>query len=257
MYLYGDVPYVETIEGQFRIDFTRTPKAEVLGHIIDDLKFAAENLPENPDNVEAGKLTKWPALHLLSEIYLLAGEYAKAEEAAQQVINSGYFQLMTTRFGAQKDLPGDPFSDMFIEYNQNRTSGNKESIWVMQLEYNTTGGGGKYEDWTKRAWVPKYWNETGFTLCDSLGGRGLHRSFRSNGGSTMKAFIRQMIFVIQNIISKDIGIITTRKHRNCWVRKRLLRKVHGQNVPFIRLSRSSSMERPMTVRVMKVTTKTV
>lgn len=32
---------------------------------------------------------------------------------------------------------------------------------------------GTSEDWTKRAWVPKYWNETGFVLCDSLGGRGL------------------------------------------------------------------------------------
>ncbi|WP_195438682.1 RagB/SusD family nutrient uptake outer membrane protein [Parabacteroides goldsteinii] len=173
-YLYGDVPYVDKIEGQFRTDFTRTPKAEVLGHMIDDLKFASENLPENPDNIsDVGKLTKWAAIHLLSEVYLMAGEYAKAEEAALQVINSGYFHLMNERFGAQKDQPGDVFSDMFLEYNQNRTSGNMESIWVMQLEYDTNGGGGKYEDWTKRAWVPKYWNETGFTLCDSLGGRGL------------------------------------------------------------------------------------
>ena len=80
---------------------------------------------------------------------------------------------MTSRFGAEKDKAGDPFSDMFKEYNQNRTSGNMESIWVMQLEYNTTGGGGEYEDWTKRAWVPKYYNEDGFVLADSLGGRGL------------------------------------------------------------------------------------
>ena len=80
---------------------------------------------------------------------------------------------MTSRFGAEKDKAGDPFSDMFKEYNQNRTSGNMESIWVMQLEYNTTGGGGANEDWTKRAWVPKYYNEDGFVLADSLGGRGL------------------------------------------------------------------------------------
>ena len=49
---------------------------------------------------------------------------------------------MSDRFGEVVDEPGDPFSDMFKEYNQNRTSGNMESIWVMQLEYNTTGGGG-------------------------------------------------------------------------------------------------------------------
>lgn len=173
VYLYGDVPYVDKIEKDFRIDFTRTPKAEVLGKMIEDLKFAIEYLPTDPDNVEVGKLTKWAAEHLLSEVYLMSGKYAEAETMAKDVINSGYFHLMNTRFGSQKDQPGDPFSDMFKEYNQNRTSGNMETIWVMQLEYNTTGGGGEYEDWTKRAWVSKYHTEDGFMLADSLGGRGL------------------------------------------------------------------------------------
>lgn len=174
VYLYGDVPYIDKIESDFRIDFTRTPKAEVLNHMIEDLTFAADNLPDNPDNVsEVGKLTKWAAIQLLSEVYLMAGQYDKAEAAAKQVIDCGYFHLMTERFGVNKSAPGDVFSDMFLEYNQNRTAGNMETIWVMQLEYNTPGGGGDSEDWTKRAWVPKYWNETGFVLCDSLGGRGL------------------------------------------------------------------------------------
>lgn len=173
VYLYGDVPYVDKIESAFRVDFTRTPKAEVLQHMIDDLTFAAEYLPENPDQVEAGKLTKWAAKHLLSEVCLLAGKYQEAANAAKDVINCSYFELTANRFGEVKDEPGDPFSDMFKEYNQNRPSGNKESIWVMQLEYNTTGGGGSNDDWTKRAWVPKYWNEDGFVLADTLGGRGL------------------------------------------------------------------------------------
>lgn len=173
VYLYGDVPYVDKIENEFRVDFTRTPKADVLGHMIDDLKFAAENLPENPDQVETGKLTKWAAKQLLSEVYLMAGKYAEAEAEAKAVIDCGYFHLMTDRFGSVKDKSGDVFSDMFKENNQNRTSGNMETIWVMQFEYNTIGGGGEYADWTKRAWVPKYWQEDGFALADSLGGRGL------------------------------------------------------------------------------------
>lgn len=174
VYLYGDVPYVDKIESNFRIDFTRTPKAEVLNHMIEDLQFAAEKLPENPDKVsEVGKLTKWAAIQLLSEVYLMIGQYDKAEATAKQVIDSGYFRLMTDRFGVAKAEAGDVFSDMFLENNQNRTSGNMESIWVMQLEYNTPGGGADNEDWTKRAWVPKYWNEKGFTYADSLGGRGL------------------------------------------------------------------------------------
>lgn len=173
VYLYGDVPYVDKVERDFRIDFTRTPKAEVLGHMIEDLKFAAENLPEDPDAVQPGRLTKWAALHLLSEVYLMAGMNAEAEDAAEQVINSQKFELMKERFGTHLKEAGDVFSDLFRENNQNRSSGNKESIWVMQLEYNVTGGGDTYEDWTKRAWVPKYWDIPGFVIADSLGGRGL------------------------------------------------------------------------------------
>ena len=173
VYLYGDVPYVDKVEKDFRTDYTRTPKAEVLGHMIDDLKFAVENLPFDPDKVDPGRLTKWAAEHLLSEVYLMAGMPQQAEAAAQDVINSGYFHLMTDRFGKATDSAGDAFSDLFKENNQNRTSGNMESIWVIQLEYNTLGGGGAYADWTKRAWVPKYWQLDGFTIADSLGGRGL------------------------------------------------------------------------------------
>lgn len=173
VYLYGDVPYVDKVERDFRVDFTRTPKAEVLKYMIEDLKFAAANLPDDPDAVQPGRLTKWAALHLLSEVYLMAGMNTEAEAAAQEVIDSRKFELMKDRFGTHTKEPGDPFSDLFKENNQNRTSGNKESIWVIQLEYNTLGGGGESKDWTKRAWVPKYWDIPGFVIADSLGGRGL------------------------------------------------------------------------------------
>lgn len=182
VYLYGDVPWVDKIEKDFRVDFTRTPKAEVLANMMDDLRFAATYLPEDPDEIEPGKLTKWAAKHYLAEVCLMAGEYAEAKKCAEEVIAAPYYELMKTRFGVDKNnAGGDCFHDLFLENNQNRTSGNKESIWVMQLEYNTTGGGGSSLDWTRRAWNPRYWDGTGmnpseFTpllLCDSLGGRGL------------------------------------------------------------------------------------
>lgn len=173
VYLYGDVPYVDKIEPKFRIDFTRTPKAEVLDKMIEDLKFASANLPENPDDVVPGRLTKWAVEQLLCETYLMAGKYAEAETAAKGIINSGHFSLMQERFGVATNTPGDVFSDLFVEHNARRTNGNKESIWIMPMEYNTIGGGGSNEDWTRRAWVPKYYNIDGFVLADTLGGRGL------------------------------------------------------------------------------------
>ncbi|NDW10730.1 RagB/SusD family nutrient uptake outer membrane protein [Dysgonomonas sp. 520] len=173
VYLYGDVPYVERIMYDFRFDFTRTPKAEVLEHIIDDLKFAIEYLPENPDEVKDGKLTKWAAYHLLSEMYLFQKNYEEAEKAALKVIDSKHYGLMKTRYGVNKNKPGDVFSDLFIENNQNRKSGNRESIWVLQLEFNAIGGGTNSTDWTRRAWIPNYSGLKGFVLADTLGGRGI------------------------------------------------------------------------------------
>jgi hypothetical protein len=174
VYLYGDVPYVETILYDFKLNFTRTPKAEVLGHIIDDLTFASQHLPANPDQVKDGKLTKWAAYHLLSEMHLLNKTYVPAEQAALAVINSGYYGLMKTRFGVNKDKAGDVFSDLFLENNQNRLkNANRESIWVLQFEFNTVGGGTNSDDWSRRAWSPNYSTMTGFVLADTLGGRGL------------------------------------------------------------------------------------
>ncbi|WP_295730501.1 RagB/SusD family nutrient uptake outer membrane protein [uncultured Muribaculum sp.] len=173
-YLYGDVPWVETIQQPFVLNFTRTPKAEVLANMVKDLEFAAANLPENPDGVKPGKLTKWAALHLLAEVYICQGEYEKARKAAQDVIDSGYFSLMKERFGAEKSKAGDYFHDLFVENNQNRPSGNRESIWVMQFEYKTTGGGTPSDDWTRREWLPQY-HQLGsfFKICSEYGGRGL------------------------------------------------------------------------------------
>ncbi|MDU1904201.1 MAG: RagB/SusD family nutrient uptake outer membrane protein [Dysgonomonas sp.] len=173
VYLYGDVPWVTVIEENYRTDFERTPKAEVLKNMIDDLEFAAKYLPENPASVKDGQLTKWAALHLLSEICNFAGDYKRAETAALEVINSGYYQLMKNRYGAEVDKPGDVFSDMFKNKNHNRGGGNMESIWVQQAEYNTTGGGDRYTDWTRRAWVPAYYNNKGFIISAAYGGRGL------------------------------------------------------------------------------------
>ena len=152
VYLYGDVPWVETIQKPFLLSFSRDPKIEVQGNIIKDLEFAKTYLPDNPDNVKEGKLTTWAARHLLSEMYLLRGaegDYKLAEENAQDVIDCPYYSLMKSRFGNAKNDPGDYFSDMFVENNQNRSAGNTEGIWVMQFQYNTVGGGTNSDDWTR------------------------------------------------------------------------------------------------------------
>jgi hypothetical protein len=173
VYLYGDVPLVLHIQAQYRTDFERTAKSEVIDQMVNDLEFAAKYLPEDPSKVQDGQLTKWAALHLLSDVSLLAGNNERAKTAALEVINSGHYQLMKNRFGVQKDRTGDVFSDLFKDKNFNRGGGNLESIWVIQAEYQTNGGGDRYTDWTRRAFVPGYYNVNGFMISVDYGGRGL------------------------------------------------------------------------------------
>lgn len=141
---YGGVPLVlEEITVPKR-DFVRATQAEVYAQCIEDLEFAAANLPDVTELVglnREGGLTKAAANHLLTELYIIVGEYDKAVASASAVINNSNYALMTGRFGSRMDEPGDVYWDLFRRENQNRSSGNTESIWVAQFEYLVDGGG--------------------------------------------------------------------------------------------------------------------
>jgi hypothetical protein len=77
---------------------------------------------------------------------------------------------------------------MFIYGNQRRSQGNREAIWVHEIENpNTVIGGlgptssslfpGYIFGGTqhRRVWVPRYYNQSGMLIADSLGGRGIAR----------------------------------------------------------------------------------
>jgi hypothetical protein len=169
---FGDVPLVTEMGKPFKLDYTRQPKSEVINFMIADLKFAAENLPET--TTTEGKLVKAAAQHMLAEIYLFAGKPDLAEQQAKLVTQSPLYKLMTSRFGNYTSEPGDVFSDLFKENNTNRSSGNLETIWAVQFQYDVTGGD-EGRDFSRRNWVCYYSKISGLLLCDSLGGRGVGR----------------------------------------------------------------------------------
>ncbi|MCC9138962.1 RagB/SusD family nutrient uptake outer membrane protein [Pontibacter silvestris] len=80
------------------------------------------------------------------------------------------------KFGVSQNSPGDVYSDLFAEGNQNRSSGNLESIYVWQFESLTPGGAGTHNGNNSiRAWVPFLPNlkdpdgQSGMIVSDSLG----------------------------------------------------------------------------------------
>lgn len=135
--LYGGVPLVTKIETSPKTDYQRTSREEILEFAKQDLEFATTWLPEKP--AVPGRITKAAANHLLAEVYISQGNNDKAIEAASKVIDDGIHALMKTRFGSKLALPGDVFSDLFRDKNQN-TAVNTETIWALQFEYNTPGG---------------------------------------------------------------------------------------------------------------------
>jgi hypothetical protein len=77
---------------------------------------------------------------------------------------------------------------MFIMGNQRRSQGNREGIWVIEIENPRTifGGAGPTSSSIfpvysfgiteyRRIWGSRYYQQAGMLLCDSLGGRGISR----------------------------------------------------------------------------------
>jgi hypothetical protein len=172
-YLFGGVPIIEKPVTKPRLDYTRNTRAEVYAFCVKDFEFAAANLPKITS--EPGRLVKAAADHHLAEMYIALGDeskdaslYTKAVEAATRVISGtdGDYRLMTQRFGWRKDVPGkNVFWDMFqmrstsSQSNYNYQSGNKEAIWVMQVDKYLAGGLNSTMPRTdqERAFWPSFW----------------------------------------------------------------------------------------------------
>ena len=188
--LYGGVPIIDKPITSPKTDFIRATQDDVINFIITDLEFASTNLRDIDyiSNVikREGRVCKSAAQHLLAEVYLRANKPDLAEIQCNTVINSGFFQLTTSRYGVNSKKPGDPFSDMFITGNQRRRQGNKEAIWVIEQEYNVLGGSAFQpgnttpSDQHRRVWVARYVDISGVDISDSLGGRGIARMRLSN-----------------------------------------------------------------------------
>lgn len=84
-----------------------------------------------------GEVNIQAAQHLLAEVYISLGDYSKAIAAATAVITHPSMGLMKTRFGSRKDETGDPYWDLFQLNNQNRSSGNTETIWAYSMNIRT------------------------------------------------------------------------------------------------------------------------
>ena len=180
--LFGKVPIVTQPLTKPKTNFTRASLDSVNALIVADLTFASTYLP-TIDNVKSnskgkmyGRANRAMAQQLLAEVYLRMNKNDLAEAQCKAIINSGKFNLITARYGVRSSQAGDPFSDMFIYGNERYGQGNKEAIWVMELENTSTVVGGySGAPQQRRNWGAAYYQIANMTICDSLGGRGIGR----------------------------------------------------------------------------------
>lgn len=196
--LFGKVPLITVPVSGPKTDFVRADLADLDQLIVDDLIFAKTNLPtvNNVSSNVKGKMYSRAhsamASQVLAEAYLRMGKNDLAEAACDAIINSGDFSLVSQRYGIKANQPGDPFADMFIYGNQRRSQGNKEAIWVLEIENPSSVVGGTGSSLPagttdeigfpqhRRVWGSRYHQQKGMLLCDSLGGRGISRIALTN-----------------------------------------------------------------------------
>jgi len=153
--MYGGVPITLEETKEPKRDYVRATRDETYLQAAEDLKFAAENLP-NINEVDDSRISNLAAYNVLSEVYISLEQWINAINAATVVINYPGMALMTERFGTQVDpegnrfpapfndtvYGGDVYWDLFRPGNQNRSTGNTEAIWVTQYAHDIPGGNG-------------------------------------------------------------------------------------------------------------------
>ncbi len=231
--LYGGVPIVLEEINSPRRDFVRAPLQETLDQAIQDLEFAASNLPDVTGVVTDGRLSNAAARHILAELYITNGELDKAIAAASAVIDDPSISLMTSRFGNRATDDGDPYWDLFQRFNQNRSSGNTEGILVLQQEFNVPGGtdiiSGRGPDFRyERFYGCLYW-----FLNDPDGEKIFFGPTSDNGGRPV-GFIRPTPYFTHTIWGGGNWDVDQRNHeRNIqrdWVSNNPSSAFFGQNI---------------------------
>ena len=139
---FGDVQWVEktlNVDDEDILNGERDERAFVMGKVLEDLTFAAQNLPDDwGDGNAPGRLNRWAALLVKSRIALFEGTWRKyrgeadaemwlqeAADAALELMQNGPYSLYST---------GDPTMDYNAIHRMTDLSGNPEVLYWRRYE---------------------------------------------------------------------------------------------------------------------------
>lgn len=151
---FGDVPLLVNTPTPKDKYMARTAKEKVYDQIVDDLTFAANNLPKVSEigadykAKQAGRITQGAAYAMLGRVLLYQEKYEESKAASLAVISSNEYELVEN-YGDQFTLAGEHGKESILEINQydspnmSGASNNNGNFHVlMMLPFGATYGYG-------------------------------------------------------------------------------------------------------------------
>jgi hypothetical protein len=146
---WGGVPLrTEPVENTEKVSAKRASADEIYALIIEDLKFAENNLPATQSLV--GRPTKWSAKTMLADIYLYTEKWAEARDKANEVITTGPYSLVAVAKPSDFDLIFGPTAqtsseDVFsIKYSRANGGSQIAQQYAMANSAYSSGGYGSF-----------------------------------------------------------------------------------------------------------------
>ncbi|MDR3366263.1 MAG: RagB/SusD family nutrient uptake outer membrane protein [Prevotellaceae bacterium] len=107
VFQYGDVPLVTKVLAVPKQNYRSTKRDAILDMITADMEKAVEWVPDQKDMNMIGMVNKGACRMLLAKCYLATGEYAKAKEQTDILIDQSGYALVKSNFGTFND-GGEP-----------------------------------------------------------------------------------------------------------------------------------------------------
>jgi len=106
---WGDVPLVTKILEVPKQNYKSTKRQAILEMCVHDMEQAVEWVPSQKQMTTIGMVNKEACRMLLAKLYLSVGEWKKAEQQCDELINNSGLKLMTQPFGSADDAnSGEP-----------------------------------------------------------------------------------------------------------------------------------------------------
>nr|WP_294900102.1 RagB/SusD family nutrient uptake outer membrane protein [uncultured Pedobacter sp.] len=99
VFQYGDVPLVTKILEVPKQNYRSTKKAAILDMITKDMELAVQWVPEQKNLAYTGTVNKGACRMLLAKCYLATGQFQKAKDQLDILINQSGYSLMKNNFG--------------------------------------------------------------------------------------------------------------------------------------------------------------